>query len=79
LHTLSCGLLKGGLPVMASTVEIELPNPMSALSSSMARTLAIPAPGKAWILVPGMAFSQRSLSWPPSGIHEPPWGPVIIR
>ena len=62
----------------ASTVEIELPKPMSALPSSMPRTLAMPAPGSDCTVGPGIAFSQMSLSWPPSGIQKPPCGPVII-
>jgi hypothetical protein len=33
LQTLSCGLLNGALPLIASTVEIELPKPTSALPS----------------------------------------------
>ena len=66
------------LPCTPSTVEIELPKPMSALPSSTPRTLAMPAPGSTCTLRPGTAFSHMSLSWPPSGIHEPPCGPVII-
>src|SRR3972149_11183090 len=63
---------------MASAVEIELASPISALPPSRPRTLAMPAPGNPCTLGPGMAFSNRSLNWPPSGIHDPPCGPVII-
>src|SRR5258708_16766837 len=44
----------------------------------MPRTLAMPAPGCCWICRPGIAASHRLFSAPPSGIHEPPCGPVII-
>ncbi len=77
LQTLSCGLLNGGLPDMASTVEIELPKPTSALASSTPRTLAMPAPGSTCTANPGTAFSHMSLSCPPRGIHDPPCGPVM--
>ena len=79
LQTFLCGLLKGAAPVSASTVEIELPKPTSVLPSSMPRTLAMPAPGMDCTERPGTAFSHMSLSWPPSGTHTPPCGPVISR
>ena len=78
LQILVVAFLNAPLPCTPSTVEIELPKPMSALPSSTPRTLAMPAPGSTWMARPGTAFSHISLSWPPSGIHEPPCGPVII-
>src|SRR5436309_284677 len=44
----------------------------------MPRTLAMPAPGCCWICKPGIAASHKLFSAPPSGIHEPPCGPVIM-
>src|SRR5688500_6382260 len=63
---------------MPSTVVDELAKPICALPSSTPRTLAMPAPGVAWICKPGTACSHMFLSAPPSGTHEPPCGPVII-
>jgi hypothetical protein len=64
---------------MASTVVMLLPKPISALPSSIARTLAMPAPGMACTDTPGSARSQASFMAPPSGIHDPPCGPVMKR
>ena len=63
-------------PLSASTVEIMLPMPIWALSSSIALRLISPAPGRFSIARPGMAFSQSDLNAPPIGIQEPPVGPV---
>src|SRR5919109_2351694 len=62
---------------MPSTVVFELASPMCALPSSTPRTLAIPAPGVCVICSPGTLFSHMPLSAPPSGIHDPPCGPVM--
>jgi hypothetical protein len=64
LQTLVCFTLSGGSPVpaTASAVEIVFAKPTSALSPSTALTLAMPAPGNDWMLKPGTAFSQMSLS-----------------
>jgi hypothetical protein len=45
LQTLVAAWSNGGLPLIASTVETELANAMSALPASIALTLAMPAPG----------------------------------
>src|SRR5688572_14857942 len=62
---------------MPSTVVLELARPMCALPSSTPRTLAMPAPGVCVICRPGTLFSHMPFSAPPSGIHEPPCGPVM--
>src|SRR5512134_3660867 len=43
----------------------------------MPRTLEIPAPGVCVIFRPGTFVSHMPFSAPPSGIHEPPCGPVM--
>src|SRR5688572_10413941 len=62
---------------MPSTVVLEFAKPICALPSSTPRTLAMPAPGCAVTCNPGMVFSHIPLSAPPSGIHDPPCGPVM--
>ena len=64
------------LPFRASTVEIMLPMPISALPSSIAFMLIRPAPGRFSIDRPGIAFSQTDFSAPLIGIQDPPVGPV---
>src|SRR5688572_1027259 len=67
----------GGRPSMPSTVVLELARPICALPSSTPRMLAMPAPG-CWVICrPGTAFSHMPLRAPPSGIQEPPCGPVM--
>ena len=63
---------------MPSTVVDEFAKPICALPSSTPRTLAMPAPGCCWICNPGIAASHKFFSAPPSGIHDPPCGPVIM-
>jgi hypothetical protein len=61
---------------MASAVEFALPKPRSALPASIALTFAMPAPG-CTVMVTPTSFCASSAMAPPSGIQEPPWGPVM--
>src|SRR5690606_25910926 len=75
--TLVAFLSNGGRPATPSTVEIELPKPKSALPASTASTLAMPAPGSTWILIPSLPAILAMA--PPRGYQDPTCGPVIRR
>src|SRR6185503_9110321 len=76
-HTLVTFFGYGGRPSSPSTVVLELASPICALPSSTPRTLAMPAPGVCVICRPGTAVSHMPFIAPPSGIQEPPCGPVM--
>src|SRR3990172_1335652 len=78
-RTFFAGALNGSRPATASTVETAFPNPISVWPVSVPWMLMIPAPGSTDAVVPGTSLFRISAMAPPSGYHDPPWGPVMIR